>query len=65
MSHALREKAVQDAKASAAREGQRLRAEDSLDLGAYMRGEISADEVRKRVVARLHDEGHLVAAKAI
>ncbi|MBO1326753.1 hypothetical protein K2X14_14015 [Acetobacter sp. TBRC 12305] len=65
MPQSVREKAVQDAQASAAREGQRLLPQDTLDLEAYMRGDITADEVRRRVVARLHDEGHLVAAKAI
>lgn len=65
MPHSVREKAVQDAQASAAREGQRLLPKDTLDLEAYMRGDITADEVRRRVLARLQEEGHLDPTKAI
>jgi hypothetical protein len=49
-----RQQAVRDALASAAREGQPVSSEAAADLEACARGEITADEVRRRIMARLH-----------
>ena len=49
-----RQQAVQDALASAAREGQPVPPEAAADLEACARGEITTDEARRRLMARLH-----------
>lgn len=49
-----RMQAVQDALASAAREGQPVSPEAAADMEACARGEITADEVHRRIMARLH-----------
>lgn len=54
--------AVQDALASAAREGQRVSPEAAADLEAYVRGEITTDEIRQRAMARLHADPRYKAA---
>lgn len=41
------------AQASAAREGQRVSEETARDMQACARGEITSDEARRRVLARL------------
>ncbi|MFT8932788.1 MAG: antitoxin VbhA family protein [Acetobacter syzygii] len=48
-----RQQDVQDALASAAREGQPIPAEAAADMEAYARGEITTDEIRRRAMARL------------
>lgn len=54
--------AVQAALASAAREGQPVSPEAAADLEACARGEITADEVRRRIMARLHADPRYKAA---
>ena len=54
--------AVQDALASAAREGQRISPEAAADLEACARGEITGDEVRRRIMARLQADPRYKAA---
>ncbi|MBS0965843.1 antitoxin VbhA family protein [Acetobacter okinawensis] len=49
-----RQQAVQDALASAAREGQPASPNTAADMEAYGRGDITTDEVRHRILARLH-----------
>lgn len=49
-----RVRAVQDALECAAREGQPISPEAAADLAACARGEITAAEVRRRIIARLH-----------
>lgn len=49
-----RQQDVQDALASAAREGQPVPPAAVADLEAYVRGEITTDEIRQRAMARLH-----------
>lgn len=48
-----RQQDVQDALASAAREGQPIPTEAAADMEAYARGEITTDEIRQRAMARL------------
>ena len=48
-----RQQDVQDALASAAREGQPVPPEAAADLEACARGEITTDEARRRLMARL------------
>ncbi|MFT8953341.1 MAG: hypothetical protein ABF979_13840 [Gluconobacter sp.] len=48
-----RQQAAQDALASAAREGQPVPPEAAADLEACARGEITTDEARRRLMARL------------
>jgi hypothetical protein len=54
--------AVQDALASAAREGQPVPPEAAADLEACARGEITTDEVRRRIMARLQADPRYKAA---
>lgn len=57
--------AVQAALASAAREGQPISPEAVADLEACARGEITGDEVRRRIMARLQaDPRYKVAARS-
>lgn len=48
-----RQQDVQDALASAAREGQPIPAHAAADMEAYARGKITTDEIRQRAMARL------------
>ncbi|GAB3586970.1 antitoxin VbhA family protein [Acetobacter peroxydans] len=49
-----RQQDVRDALASAAREGQPVSPEAAADMDAYARGEITTDDIRRRIMARLH-----------
>lgn len=49
-----RQQDVRDALASAAREGQPISPEAAADMDAYARGEITTDDIRRRIMVRLH-----------
>ncbi|MFT8991348.1 MAG: antitoxin VbhA family protein [Gluconobacter albidus] len=60
-----RQQEVQEALASAAREGQPASPKTEADMEAYARGEITTDEVRRRILVRLHaDPRYKKATKA-